>query len=218
MSLHDEIQTLMGELGTKVPPEMMEQVGAFISRLAYDDVTRNARKVGDAAPNFTLQSSTGQRVTLTELSAAGPVVVLFYRGDWRPFCDLELRAYQHALPEIKARGASLIAISPQSLDRSRTTAESRALGYPVLSDPDNVVAKSYGIAFSMNTAEQELHKKFGAHIPTINAAKNWDLPAPASFVVDHSGRITWAHVDANYTARAEPAEVLQALNALRTAH
>jgi peroxiredoxin len=218
MSLHDEIQALMGELGKKVPAEMMDKVGAFISRLANDDVTRNARKGGDLAPTFALQSASGHTVALADLFAKGPVVVSFYRGEWCPFCDLELRAYQKALPEFKARGATLVAISPQSSSKTRETAEGRSLGFEVLSDRGNAVAKAYGIAFSMNAAEQELHKAFGADLPTINAAADWDIPVPATFVVDRSGRIAWAHVDPNYTARAEPADVVRALDALQPAH
>ena len=218
MSLHDEIQTLMNELGKKVPAEMMYNVGVFIGRLANDDVTRNACKIGDVAPPFALQSVSGGTVALAELLAKGPVVVNFYRGEWCPFCDLELRAYQKVLPEIEARGATLVAVSPQSLDKSRTTAESRSLGFEVLSDTGNAVAKAYGIAFSMNAAEQELHKAFGADLPTINAVADWDLPVPATFVVDRSGHIAWAYMDSNYTTRAEPAEVIKALDALLPAH
>lgn len=218
MSLQDEIQTLMGELGKKVPAEMMDKVSAFIGRLANDGVTRNARKVGDVAPAFALQSASGPTVALADLLAKGPVVVSFYRGEWCPFCDLELRAYQKALPELKARGATLVAISPQSSSKSRATAEGRSLGFEVLSDRGNTVAKAYGIAFSMNAAEQELHKAFGADLPTINAAADWDVPVPATFVIDRSGRIAWAHVDSNYTARAEPADVIRALDALRPTH
>jgi len=218
MSLQDEIQALMGELGKKVPAEMMAKVGAFIGRLANDGVTMNARKVGDVAPSFALESASGRTVALADSLANGPVIVTFYRGEWCPFCDLQLRAYQKALPEFKARGATLIAISPQSPSTSRATAENRSLGFEVLSDRGNAVAKAYGIAFSMNADEQELHKAFGADLPKINAAADWDIPVPATFVVDRSGRIAWAHVDSNYTTRAEPADIVKALNALQAAH
>lgn len=217
MSLHDEIQTLMGEMGQKVPAETMNQVGAFIGRLENDGVARHACKAGDSAPPFTLQSSLGRTVVLTELLAKGPVLVKFFRGEWCPFCDLELRAYQKALPEIEARGATLVAISPQSRDKSRSTAESRSLGFTVLSDPGNAVAKAYGIAFSMTSAEQGLHKNFGVDLPVINAADGWDLPVPSTFLIDRSGDIAWAHVDTNYTSRAEPADAIKALDILHAA-
>lgn len=119
MSLQDEIQTLMGELGKKVPAEKMEKVGALIGRLAEDGVARTARQAGDDAPPFSLKNVADETVALRDLLAQGPVVTVFYRGEWCPFCDLTLRAFQHALPEIAARGATLVAISPQTPDHSR---------------------------------------------------------------------------------------------------
>ena len=213
MSLQNEIQALMGELGRKVPAEMMDKVGAFIGRLASEGVAKNARKAGDTAPGFTLRNISGRTVALAELLAKGPVVVSFFRGEWCPFCDLELRALQKALPEFAEHGASLVAISPQLAENNRASAESRSLGFEVLSDPGNTIAKAYGIAFSMNAAEQELHKAFGADLPAVNGATNWDLPVPATFVIDRAGRIAWAHVDSNYTARAEPADIVAAVRA-----
>lgn len=217
MTLQSDIQTLMSELQRKVPPEMMRKVGAFIERLASDGIGRNAVKVGQSAPEFTLRNTSGRTVSLPGLLAKGPVIVTFFRGQWCPFCDLELRAYQAMLPQFEAAGASLAAISPQTGTSNRSTSESRSLGFDVLSDPNNLVARSYGVVFSMTSAEQELHAAFGADLPSLNGAENWDLPVPATFVIDRAGRISWAHVDPNYTTRAEPAEVLTAVANLRPA-
>ena len=218
MSLQNEIQVLMGELGEKVPAEMMEKVGAFIGRLARDDVAKNACKIGDKAPDFSLNGTSGHTIALAELLNKGPIVVTFFRGEWCPFCDLELRAYQKDLAKFTAHGASLVAISPQSAGNNASTAKNKSLGFEVLADPGNKVAKAYGIAFSMSAAEQELYKDFGTDLPSINGAADWDLPVPATFVIDRAGRIAWAHVDSNYTTRAEPADVLAALAALPGAH
>ncbi len=218
MSLQDELQALMGELGNKVPAEMMNKVGAFIGRLAEDGIEKNARKVGDTAPGFSLRNTSGHTVALDKLLAKGPVVVVFYRGEWCPFCDLELRAYQKALPELEAKGAALVAISPQSPEKSLSTAESRGLGFDVLSDPGGLVARAFGLTFSMNDAEQELHKAFGTDLLTINESSTWDLPVPATFVIDRNGRIAWAYVNSNYTNRAEPADVIQAVSSLSSTH
>jgi len=218
MSLHDEIQTLMGELGSKVPAEMMERVGAFIGRMAEDGVAKNACKVGDMAPSFSLHNASGQRVALADLLASGPVVAVFFRGEWCPFCDLTLKAYQRALPDLEALGATLVAVSPQSAQNTLSTVENRALGYDVLSDSSDAVARSFGLSFSMTDAERQLHKDFGLDLPEINDARDWDLPVPATYVIDRSGRIAWAQVESNYTTRAEPADVLDAVRALRPTH
>lgn len=214
MSLHTELQALMVDLGQKVPKEMMEKVGTFIARLSSDGVGKSTLKPGDTAPDFALQSASGRTVALSSLVSHGPVVVTFFRGDWCPFCDLELRAFNRSLPDFTARGASLVAISPQSLQRSRSTAQDRALAFEVLSDVGSSVAKAYGVSFSLNESEQDLHRAFGADIAAINAVATWEIPVPATFVIDRSGRIAWTHVDPNYTNRAEPADVLRALDTL----
>jgi len=218
MTLHDEIQTLMSELGTKVPADMMEKIGAFIGRMAEDEVAKNARQAGDVAPDFKLTNGSGREITLRGLLAAGPVVVTFFRGEWCPFCDLELRAYQKALPLLKEHGATLVAVSPQSPEKSRSTAVSRSLTFDVLSDPGNSVARTYGLAFSLNDAEQNLHTAFDVDLPIINDASNWDLPVPATYVIGQDGRIAWAYINSNYTTRAEPADVIQAVAKLQAKH
>lgn len=214
MSLQNEIQDLMVEMGKKVPADKMEKVGAFIGRLASEGVGNNARRVGEKAPDFALRGASGHTVSLTGLLAKGPVVVKFFRGEWCPFCDLELRAYQKILPEFAAKDASLIAISPQSPENNQSTVKNRSLGFEVLSDPGNTVAKAYGIVFSMNAAEQDMHKDFDVDLPAINGAANFDLPVPAIFVIDRAGGIAWEYVESNYTARVEPADVLKAVSAL----
>jgi len=218
MSLHIQTQTLMADLSNKVPAEMMVKVGAFIERLAKHGIIASAKKTGQPAPDFALWSTSGNRVGLSALRARGPVVLSFYRGEWCPFCDLELRAYQKALPELQQLGATLAAISPQPLERSRSTVENRNLEFDVLSDPDNTTARAYGLTFSMTDAEQALHTTFGADLPKINAGDNWDLPAPVTYIVDQGGLIVWGHVDGNYTRRAEPADVIAALRKLQQRH
>ena len=90
--------------------------------------------VGDRAPAFTLPDALGRPVSLADLRANGPVVVIFYRGEWCPYCNLQLRALQAALPAIRELGASLVAISPQAPDHSLSLTEKHALAFPVLSD------------------------------------------------------------------------------------
>jgi len=208
----------MGELGKKVPAEMMEKVGTLIGRLAEEGVGKNAPKVGEQAPSFSLQNFDGKTISLRHLLEAGPVVTVFYRGEWCPFCDLTLRAFQRALPEIISRGASLVAISPQTSEHSRSTSENRSLSFDVLCDSDNRAAKEFGLVFALNPAEQELHKAFEANLPEINGMASWELPVPAIFVIDRTGRIAWSHVDSNYTSRGEPADVIHALDGIRQAH
>jgi peroxiredoxin len=167
--------------------------------------------VGDLPPDFTLPDATRHSISLASLRLAGPVVVTFYRGQWCPYCDLQLRAYQEALPRIRALGASLVAISPQTPDESLSTAEKRKLEFHVLSDGGNTVARAWGLVWKVASSLDSLHTAFGVDLAKSNGETSNELPVPATFVVEPSGRIAFAHYDPNWTVRLEPAALIAAL-------
>ena len=116
------------------------------------------------------------------------------------------------MPEIKALGASMVAISPQTPERSLSMAEKHSLGFEVLIDAGNRVARQYGLVFSLAETIRGLYsEKFGAHLPDYNADKSYDLPMPGTFVVAPDSIIRFAFVDPDYTLRLEPEEILKSL-------
>jgi len=121
-----------------------------IDVVARDRLAENAVGVGDRAPLFVLRDGTGAELDVRALLRSGPVVLCFYRGGWCPYCNLELRAYQQKLGQIRQLGASLVAISPGLPDRTLTTAEANQLGYPVLSDVGNTVARQYRLTHTID--------------------------------------------------------------------
>ncbi len=147
MSLMTELQNLLNQVASQVPAETLSTIGQSTQQVADLKLDEKALKVGDRIPNFTLPSATERSVELQQLLARGPVVISFYRGLWCPFCNLELRALQNALPEINAFDASLVAISPQTPNNSLSTAEKHNLTFEVLSDVGNKVAKQFGLVY-----------------------------------------------------------------------
>lgn len=170
--------------------------------------------IGELAPLFTLPDATGKPVSLEHLLGNGPVVVVFYRGAWCPFCDLHLRGLQEALPDIQRRGASLVAISPQAPDASLPFTERLALGFQVLSDVDQSVIAAWRLQFELPEALRGAYLSMGMGLDVHNADGSWHLPVPGTFVLDRDGVVRARHVDANYRERMAPAEVLAALDAL----
>src|SRR3954452_9850176 len=170
-----------------------------------------AKAVGDAAPDFELPDARGGSVTLAGLLSDAPVVLVFYRGAWCPYCKLQLRAFQAALADIHAAGATLVAISPQTPDNSLTLAEQAELAFPVLSDVGNAVAHRYGLVFALGAEDRELHSDIGIDVTAFNGDDSWELPAPAVFVVDADGTIRYAWVAGDYRWRIGPDEALAAL-------
>lgn len=212
MSLQKELDAFRAEWSTKTPSDVATRVERTNDDLRASGIMERALKAGDLAPDFALPNAVGNRVTLSGRLAAGPVVVSFYRGGWCPYCNLELRAYQHVLPEIRALGASLVAISPQTPDSSLGTAERNALEFEVLSDHGNAVARSFGIAFELPDVLRPLYAKHA--LAEVNGTDDWRLPVPATYVIAADRRIALAHIDPDYRVRLEPADALAALRTL----
>ncbi len=171
--------------------------------------------VDDQAPSFTLPDAQGNPVSLAELLRHGPAVVTFYRGGWCPYCNLQLRAYQAALPEMAALGARLVAISPQMPDGSLSTAEANALTFDVLSDVGNAVARSFGLVYALPEELRAALRSNNKALPGINGDESWELPVPATYVIDRDRRVALAAIDVDYRNRLEPETILAALKSRR---
>lgn len=211
MSLKEECDAVIKQFMNDLPEEVMGSLTGFIGRLVESGFADKAINVNDKAPNFSLPNVHGNAVKLYDLLEEGPVVINFYRGGWCPFCSLELKGYQNLLSEIKAQGANLVGISPETPDNSLSTAEKFALEFEVLSDSGNSVANQFGLVFELEPAIREIYSSFDFVLPEINGDDSWTLPIPATYVIGRDGTVVWADVNANYTERAEPSDVLVAL-------
>lgn len=214
MNLAAELTEFRQTFMSKVPAEIREAMGRADMALAASGISARAAKAGDQAPDFVLPDTHDKCVSFSELLAKGPVVLSFYRGGWCPYCNLELRALQAALPELERLGASLVAIAPQTPDESLSTAQKNDLSFAVLSDAGSVVAKDFGIAFDLAEELRPIYKKFGHALPDKNGDQSWVLPIPATFVIDRDGAIAFAFVDIDYRNRLEPTDIISVLSTL----
>jgi peroxiredoxin len=202
--------------GEITPKPALAVMDAETARLAASDVAARALKVGNAAPDFILPDAHGQLVRFRSLLHHGPVVVVFYRGGWCPYCNLHLRGFQRVLPQLQKLGAQIIAISPQLPDNSLSTQEMNQLAFPVLSDVGNKIARQFGIVFELSDRLLELYRQSGHALEDVNGTGGKrELPVPATFLVDCKGAIRLAHVDVDYTRRLDPDDVIETLKGLR---
>lgn len=204
-------QLLEGAYG----PEAVEQSRAEAQGTPGLGDPGAALRVGAVAPRFALPDTNGASVELAQLLAQGPVVLIFYRGGWCPFCNVYLRAFQLARPHLRALGAQVVLVSPEQAAYGRALSEQHALLFPVLSDRGNRVARQYGLAFQMPAELRDEYLADGVDLAERNGEPSWEVPMPATFVIASDGRIAYAFVSADYTQRAEPAEVLAVLQRLR---
>ncbi len=214
-SLSEQLRARAEASAAKTPEPARAVMARALRELEESGLASRARDVGDRAPTFTLPDARGGEVSLEGLLAEGPVVISFYRGGWCPYCNLELQALQESLDGFAAAGATLVAISPNPPDGSLSTVERHGLAFPVLSDVGNTVAREFGLVFTVPDDLAELYRKIGFDVGAANGDGSWDIPIPATYVVDTDGRIVFAFVDPDYRRRAEPADVIAAVAALR---
>jgi len=171
--------------------------------------------VGDAAPDAELVDVNGKSVRLATLYKEGPVVVTFYRGEWCPFCNQALAGWESKLPELKAAGATIVAITPEKPLSAAKTTEKNALTYSVLTDPTQAAAKSFKVHFVMDEATKTKYEGYGLDLAAANASGTWELPAPGTFLIVPDGRgggtVKYAFADWDYKKRADPDVVIAAV-------
>lgn len=196
----------------QIPAPIRERIDRAVEAVTSSGAAPGL-SVGEQAPPFTLPDALGRPVALADRLAAGPVVVVFYRGDWCPYCNLHLRALQAILPDLRARGASLVAIGPQAPDRALSLTEKAGLEFDVLSDVTQQVILDFRVRFTVPQDLQDVHRDiFQLDVSARNADGSWNLPIPATFVIAADGTVIGADVHADYRRRLEPATILALLD------
>lgn len=181
-----------------------------IESVENSGILKSAMQVGDIAPNFTLTNALSEQVELKDYLKKGPVVLTWYRGGWCPYCNLTLNQLQQELPNFKANGANLLALTPELPDSSITTKEKHKLEFEVLSDIGNKVAKKYGVVFKLTDDVAKIYnEKFS--LTTYNGDDSNELPLAATYIIDTNGEIIYAFLDADYRNRTEPFEITKKL-------
>jgi peroxiredoxin len=214
MGLEQQLAAFKAEFARTAPAGRPALYEAKIKELRASFVLEEAIRIDDQAPDFTLPDAQGRATALSELLRPGPAVVTFYRGGWCPYCNIQLRAYQAALPEITALGARLVAISPQLPDGSLSTVETNELTFDVLSDTGNKVSRSFGLVYAVHDELRAALLSNNKALPGINGDDSWELPVPATYVIGQDRRVVLAFIDVDYRNRLDPEEILAALKSL----
>lgn len=216
MGLNTDLRAFYASRQSDIPEHVREIMGRAGRELGESGQAGQALNTGDAAPDFSLPAADGGTVRLSALLESGPVVLTFYRGAWCPYCNLALRALQQHVGAMTERGARLVAVSPQIADESLSVVQKHDLTFDVLSDIGSVTARQYGLAFDLTDELASVYDGFGMDLQRVNGGHARTLPLPATYVIGPDGTIRWAFVATDYTTRAEPADIIAALDELGT--
>ncbi len=213
MKLNNQIKQLADSYD--LPEDVIQTIQSTNALLEASGIAPGL-DVGDRVPEFSLPNAYNQKVCLEDYLQKGPVVLSFYRGDWCPYCNLELRALQAVLPEIESLGASLITISPQLPTNSLSLTEKHNLGFEVLSDVYQEAIHDYGLHFTVPPEVQDIYLNlFNLDLSEHTADGSWDLPVPATFIIDREGIVRASYVSMNFLTRMEPEAVLEELRSIK---
>jgi len=199
-----------------IKPEIAEKVDRHIAELRQRENTDRVLKAGDRAPAFTLKDQLGRAISSADLLARGPLVVSFFRGTWCPYCTEEIKALGESYDAVRAAGADVVVITPQSQANARGYYADTHLPFPVLVDPDAEIAAEFGLAYTFPDYLKKLYLDvFSNDLAVVNAAHSWRLPIPGRFIIGTDGIIIDAQVDPDYRFRPDPEDTLAALGRLR---
>lgn len=212
MSLEQTIADWQAENAGSIPPELREVMQQATKELIEQGIAENALQAGDLVQDFNLETADGRTIKLARLLVQGPVVLNFYRGAWCPYCNMELKALNDIMPEIRQRGASLVSISPNLPQATADFIDKNPFDFEILCDVDNKVARRYRLVFDMPEALVAAYTELGLDVPSFDGNRRWELPMPATYILTPQGRIHAAFVHADYTRRMEPSDILAALD------
>jgi peroxiredoxin len=197
-----------------VPSETQAVHARAVANLKQQDLASNILPVGSTIPEFRLPDHDGKTVSSSDLLAKGRLVLCFIRGRWCPFCVAQMEAMNLIVPQIEQAGATFAAISPQSVQQSFFMRDQHKLRFPLLSDAGNTVARQFGLTYRIPDEQKAIYQRTFVNLPFVNGDDSWELPIPATYIIDRDGTVLYASANEDYTERPEPADIVEFLAAL----
>ncbi|MHB8218648.1 MAG: peroxiredoxin-like family protein [Candidatus Sulfotelmatobacter sp.] len=195
-----------------VPAETQAVHARAAALLRQQRLVENVLQVGSIIPEFQLQDHDGKSARSSDLLAKGRLVLCFIRGRWCPFCVAQMEAMNLILPEIDQAGATLVAISPQTVQQSFFMRDQHKLRFPLLSDNGNNLARQFGLTYRVPEEQKAVYQRAFVNLPFVNGDDSWELPIPATYIIDRDGTVLYAFANEDYTERPEPEDIVRFLS------
>jgi peroxiredoxin len=194
-----------------VPAEEQAIHAQVVAELKRQRLAANILPVGGKALAFELQDQNGKNVSSSDLLAKGRLVLSFIRGRWCPFCVLQMEAMNRVAKQIEATRASLVGISPQTVQQSFFMHDQHELCFPLLSDASNQVARKFGLTYRVPEIQQAVYRRAFVNLPFVNGDESWELPIPATYILASDGMVLYASANEDYSVRPEPLDIIRFL-------
>jgi peroxiredoxin len=170
--------------------------------------------VGSKAPDGHARDLDGKDVALSSLYARGPILLIFYRGGWCPYCNFEIHAFTTGYPEYRKRGVTPVAVSVDKPEAEARMQATYSIPFPVLSDSDVTIISSFHVARIVGTDESTKMKGFGVDLESYSGRTHHEIAIPALFLIDRAGTVRWAHSDPDIRVRPSTEQILAVIDAI----
>ena len=221
MSLQDMLKILNKASCENMAAQDMAVLQRATVMLRKSGITDTCLQVGETVNDFFVMMADGEKHLLSELLQDGPLVLNFFRGFWCSYCKTELTAFLNNLQSIEKKGYQYLSLSPQNfceqsllkenLPPSAITAIKQHYGC----DHDNQIAEAFGIAYQLDCAQQQLFKQWQTELPAVNDCESWQLPIPATYVINQQRQIVFSFVDVDFRHRFDPEDILEVIRSLK---
>lgn len=213
-TLASQLSAVAEGVNKNAPAPVVAAIKESIAQIKSTFDKSTAIQPGATLPSFKLSNAVGKEITSESLLAKGPLLITFYRGEWCPFCNLALRSLQLHLDEFKAKGVTVVAISPELPNTSLSTTEKNELKFEVLSDVGNKLARQLGIVWDQPKPVQVVFDAFSVDLKARNGDDSMAVPVPTTLLVDAKGVVRNIHSSPDYMERLETTTALEWVNAL----
>jgi peroxiredoxin len=184
----------------------------FLSIMMFAQTSPKGLSVNDKAPDFSAKDQNGKLISLKNELKNGSVVLVFYRGQWCPYCNRALKQLEDSLTQIKAKGATVLTVTPEKQENISKTIEKTKSTFSILHDEDLQIMKSYDVAFKVDDKTIETYKKYGIDFIEANGERNGaNLPVPAVYVINKERIIVYKFFDVDYRKRSSVKDILEHL-------
>jgi peroxiredoxin len=176
-------------------------------------LAQSGLKNGAVAPEFSAKDNAGKTLDLKSLLKSHKTVVLFfYRGQWCPYCNKHIKQLQDSLQLLTSKGAYVVGVTPETGENINKTIDKTHASFSIIQDEDYKIMKAYDVNYTVNDETLSQLKKYGIDLEKNNGNTDRVLPVPATYVIDHSGKIIYVHFDKDYTKRPSVSTILSVLN------
>jgi peroxiredoxin len=183
----------------------------FLSLSSFAQDISNQFSVGDKAPSFAAKDQNGKVIKSKQILKEKELILVFYRGQWCPYCNRHLMHLEENIEKFTQAGAQLVAISPELPSEIDKTLEKTKSSYPILFDKDSKIMKKFGVDFVLDKKTQKRYKKYGVDLEKANGNSSQTLPVPATYIIGKDGKIKYMHFDPKYSNRSTAEEILKHL-------